>query len=265
MFHRLSLKQIGLFVLVIGLVYLLSPLLVQRPIKSKIGAVIFNCDGILVDNEHTHFLAWQKVLAHHNIPFTFNEYMHLTGSNPQEFISHISSTRKINLPKEEMIHEKNQIYRILLEHGIPHNHSGITLARILENNRNQFNIKLALASPSSREEILLYLKSTGLENMFDVIVSGKDDLAHITDPREHDTLKPYIYQRVSELLQIPPQNCLVIEESARGIDSAIAAGMTVIGVPNQFTRQQDFSKAHEIYSNILQFDFKHYFGKLPDL
>jgi len=78
---------------------------------------------------------------------------------------------------------------------------------------------------------------------FDAILSGKDDLTHIQDPEGTNKPKPYIYQLAADRLAVKPQECLVFEDTSAGVISAADAGMDVIAVPNEFTKEHDFSRA----------------------
>ena len=51
-------------------------------------------------------------------------------------------------------------------------------------------------------------------------------------------------------MSIKPEDCLVIEDSAIGVNSAFNAKMKCIAVPNRFTYSQDFSKARHVVDNL---------------
>jgi beta-phosphoglucomutase-like phosphatase (HAD superfamily) len=57
------------------------------------------------------------------------------------------------------------------------------------------------------------------------------------------TPKPYIYQLAAQNLGIDPRECIVFEDSNAGVEAAFTAGIDVIAVPNEFTKNQDFSHA----------------------
>lgn len=68
-----------------------------------------------------------------------------------------------------------------------------------------------------------------LINAFDFVAS-RDDV-------EHGKPDPEIYLLVSDVLQVPPEQCLVIEDSPSGVKAAKAAGMWCIAVTTPFTRE----------------------------
>ena len=91
---------------------------------------------------------------------------------------------------------------------------------------------MGLASASPKDEILLNLQQHQIEHLFDVIISGKDDLSEYNDPEGVNKPKPYIYLHAAKLLDISPQQCVVIEDSRSGVTAGVDAGCFVIAVPN---------------------------------
>jgi beta-phosphoglucomutase len=112
---------------------------------------------------------------------------------------------------------------------------------------------LALASSAPKEEILVNLKQMGLENAFDLIISGSDDLREYVDAEGTNKPKPYIYIESAKRLGISPACCLVFEDTKAGVDAAARAGMVAVAVPNQFTLTHDFSNAHQVISSYEEF------------
>lgn len=87
------------------------------------------------------------------------------------------------------------------------------------------------------------MKHLGIEDLFDVILSGHDDLIDYSDPEGVNKPKPYIYLHAAKLLNVSPTECVVIEDSMTGIISSKTAGCITIAIPNRFTEMQDLSAA----------------------
>ncbi len=87
-----------------------------------------------------------------------------------------------------------------------------------------------------REEAMRNLRSLSIDHYFRVIVTF-DEVGEKRKP------EPDIYLKVSEILKVPRENCLVIEDSENGVKAARAAGMHVVAVPHTFTRSHDFNGA----------------------
>ena len=95
---------------------------------------------------------------------------------------------------------------------------------------------------------MINLQQIGLDNAFDLVISGSDDLEDYIDEKGKNKPKPYIYIEAAKRLNILPELCLVFEDTAAGVDAAADAGMTVIAAANQFTINQDFTKASAVLS-----------------
>ncbi len=85
----------------------------------------------------------------------------------------------------------------------------------------------ALATNSYREEALNVLKALDLLRSLDLILTRED----VERPKPD----PEIYLLAAERLEVPPEECLVLEDSPNGVRAGVAAGMNVIAVATPFT------------------------------
>ena len=81
-----------------------------------------------------------------------------------------------------------------------------------------------------------------LDTLFDAIITGDD----VTHQKPH----PEAYQKAAQLLNLEPRQCLVIEDSTSGIQSASAAGCFCIGFRQPYSQSMDFSKADAVISSL---------------
>lgn len=213
-----------------------------------VKAVIFDCDGILVDTEYLKFLAWKEALESQEIAFSIEEYMPLIGHSSKNILQGIKQAKKIEI-SDEIIGLKNACYKALQKQGVPPIQAMIDFARYLAVNKERLGLSLGLASSAPKDEILINLRQIGLEDAFDLVISGVDDLGDYVDAEGKNKPKPYIYIEASKRLHIPPEFCLVFEDTAAGVNAAADAGMRSIAVPNQFTFNHDFSKALRVFSS----------------
>ncbi|MBI4301384.1 MAG: HAD-IA family hydrolase, partial [Chloroflexi bacterium] len=102
---------------------------------------------------------------------------------------------------------------------------------------------LALAT-SSTSSVDLVIDGLGLRNIFDVIVSGHDVVRPKPDPE--------IFVLTAQKLGVSPAECLVLEDSAAGVEAAQKAGMRCIAIPSEATKGQDFSQADLIIESLAQ-------------
>jgi beta-phosphoglucomutase len=231
---------------------------ISTPYGNQIEAVIFDCDGVLVDTEYLKFLAWREALGSENIAFTIEEYMPLVGHSSKNILFMLKKLKNIEIP-EEVIGLKDARYRILQKQGVPPIKEMIAFANYFAEEKTSLGIKLGLASSAPTEEILQNLEQIGLEHAFDLIISGSDDLGRYVDDEGKNKPKPYIYMEAAKRLEVTPSKCLVFEDTSAGIEAAAAAGMIAVAVPNQFTTDQDFSKAKEVIKTYQELPLKQIF------
>jgi len=220
--------------------------------QAKIRAVIFDCDGVLVDTEYLKLLSWQHVLKKHNIDFSLQDYVPLVGYSGNYILGKISEKYAITFPSSvctEICVERNVYYKTLQNKGVPVIQAAVDFAKALALQKQLLGIKIGLASSAERHEVMENLKQAGLSDVFDVIVSGKDDLAEYHDVTGTNKPKPYVYQKTAKLLGLEPSECLVFEDTQAGIVAGADAGMFVIAVPNDYTKTQDFSRARLVIAS----------------
>ena len=222
------------------------------PSHTGFQAIIFDCDGVLADTEYLHFLAWKEALETEEIPFSIEEYIPLVGHSSKNVLRMIREAKNVDIP-QTIIKVKTGKYRLLQKQGVPPIQEMVSFVLHLFESKQQSGIRLALASSAPKEEILANLRQIGLENAFEFIISGSDDLDAYTDIEGTNKPKPYIYIELAKRLGISPEFCLVFEDTKAGVDAAASAGMVAVAVPNRFTLTHDFSNAHRIISSYEEF------------
>lgn len=237
---------------------------ISTPFASEVKAVIFDCDGVLVDAEYLKFLAWKQALDNVGIELSLEEYKIVAGHSSRKIYEMLQEMKNLKIPKE-VIQLRRLKYQELQAQGVPPINETIEFARHLAQNKSFLGIKLGLASSAPTNEMLLNLKHIGLEHEFDLIISGSDDLESYTDSDGKNKPKPYIYLEASKRLDIPPEHCLVFEDTEAGIEAATTAGMIAVAIPNWMTKEQNFSKAKKVINSISEspVDISHGLETIP--
>lgn len=218
---------------------------VSTPFGDGIEAIIFDCDGVLVDTEYLKFIAWKEALACQEIVLELEEYQKVAGHCSQNVLPMLTAMKGVPI-HEEVIALKKERYTALQKQGVAPISEMVAFANYLVQEKERFGIKLGLASSACREEIFHNLEQIGLLEAFDLIISGKDDLKNYTDAEGTNKPKPYIYMEAAKRLGVTAENCLVFEDTQAGVEAASEAGMIVLAVPNRITCNQDFSRAQHI-------------------
>jgi len=102
--------------------------------------------------------------------------------------------------------------------------------------------KIALCSGGPRDEVLLKLEKAELIQYFPVIVTGTDV--------ERSKPFPDIYLRAKELIGLPAEECLAVEDTQYGLQAAKDAGLNCVAIPNEYSERQDFSRADMVVPSL---------------
>lgn len=201
-----------------------------------IEAVIFDMNGVIVDDEPVHELAFKEVCKKYGIILTSKDYSNLClGRTDKECFLNIieeSNVKDVNVNRfvNNLVNLKSRKYLELIQKHIKAFPHAIQLIKQLKH-----NFRLALTSSSSRDEISMILTHFKINGFFEIIVSAQD----VTNGKPN----PEPYLLTAKKLEVKPKNCLVIEDSKNGVESAKSAGMYCIGIHNPLI-SQDLSKAN---------------------
>ena len=138
---------------------------------------------------------------------------------------------------------QDQVLRLLAESAGPS-----PGASALLDDLKKRGYKLGLASSSARDIVWGTLRILGFDDRFDVVVSG--DLVASSNP------DPEIFLLAAERLGVDPKNCVVVEDSPRGIEGAKRAGMMVVAVRTDLAPLSEIALAYHIISTLA--DFPHH-------
>lgn len=189
---------------------------------TRPAAVVFDCDGVLVDSEPHSVAAWVDVLGRLKHPAGERQIAACTGFGfepTHDFLNEIAP-----LPP------KAKVWPMLLAAlgrsfggGLRVFPDGIALLRACD----EAEIPVAVASASPRARLDLTLRAAGLDRRFRVSVSG-DDIAR-------GKPAPDCYLAAAKRLGVDPVDCIAIEDSDTGAEAAIASGMRTIAVVREMS------------------------------
>lgn len=209
-------------------------------------AVIFDLNGTLVDTEVAFFHAYKDVLSKYNIPFaleTFTSHWSTKGKKLREFLIDIKREDLLSQEKE-ILSEKDQIFQSTLEAR------AILMpgAKELLERLQKENIKLGLDSSSTKENIDKILNIFKMEGFFNAVTSGDmalDEVKYGEKKKKASRLKA-----LADMLGYQYPQCVTIGDAQKDLQGAKEAGMKVVAVPNQYTKDNDFSLADKVIKNL---------------
>ena len=176
--------------------------------------VIFDLDGVLINSEPLHCRAFQAVLRSYGVTLAEHDYYtsYIVYSD-REVLERLLPQREV---LEAAVAAKEQRYWELVEAGVPPFRDGLALLA------KTFGWRVALATGSIRREAEAALRSLGIRDRFEVVVTREDCRQGKPDP------EPYL--RAAEGLGLAPRRCVVIEDTPGGVQAAKSAGMIAVAV-----------------------------------
>lgn len=186
-----------------------------------IKAVIFDLDGVIVSTDNCHYKAWKALADREGIPFNKEDNNRLRGVSRMESLNII--LEKTNKPysneeKQEMATYKNARYvsyiKTLSEKDLLLN-TIETIERL-----RAMGIKTAVGSSSKNAPAIL--DQLGITALFDAVADGNGI--------KHSKPAPDVFLLASQILNIKPEDCLVVEDAEAGVEAALNAGMLCLGI-----------------------------------
>lgn len=186
-------------------------------------AVIFDCDGVLIDSEPLALRGLQEALREIGVNEPMASLSRFCGRSHVETVNLLETESGKRLSVHELVNRIEECYRDLASSEGVHPCNGV---QSLLTSLSERNIPFTLASSGSRAKVQFSLRASGLESAFPRFVCA-DDVCRAKPA-------PDLYLSAAALLGLPPQECLAIEDAPSGVQAAGNAGMRVIGVTTSF-------------------------------
>lgn len=202
-----------------------------------IHAILFDFNGVIIDDEPLQLQAYQEALKPEGIALTERDYYESLGMDEVTFV--ISAFERAGKELSDaaltrVLKRKSELHRRMLENDLPFFPGVVDFIKACAR-----RYTLGIVSMSRRREIEEILARAELDRLFPVIVSA--DEVQVCKPH------PECFNRAFMLLnkaryaagesQLSPAECLAIEDSPPGIRAARAAGMHTLGVANTVPAQ----------------------------
>jgi len=210
-------------------------------------AVIFDLDGVLADSE----LWWNRIdaqlLAEYGAKYHGECHKEVLGVSYRLAIEFFKKTFNISAPTEKMMKRRGEIATEFFAKKVglfPGTKEVLQELRRMKL-RPERPVRLGLATSSVSESARPFLDRHQLTGFFEVVVTG--------DEVEHGKPAPDIYLRVADTLDVPGDQCLVVEDSLSGIAAARAAKMRVVAIPDRrFVDPGEYEKNADYVLNSLK-------------
>jgi len=186
---------------------------------SAARAVLWDMDGTLIDSEELHWIAWRTTTANEGVTITREQFLASFGQRNDSIIPQWLGAAATPERIEKIANAKEELYRHLIRRDGVSPLPGVAtwLHRLHRDGWLQ-----VIASAAPRANIDAVLEALSATHIFQGIVSAEDVRRGKPDPE--------VYLTAASKVGASPQNCIVVEDAAAGIEGARRAGMRSIGV-----------------------------------
>ena len=212
-----------------------------------VDALIFDFDGVIVDSEPAHLMAFQRVLASAGLELTRKEYYEeYLGCDDHDCLLELSRSKGSPLSEErisELVAAKTTMIQEIFADSVKPLPGALELIRASA----EAGMPLAICSGALEKEIELACRALGVLEMFSAIVAA--------DHVDRSKPDPEAYGLAAERLSgafgrtIRPEKCVAVEDSPAGIASAKANHMKVLAVTTSY-KAPSLQDADEIVPSL---------------
>jgi HAD superfamily hydrolase (TIGR01509 family) len=183
---------------------------------TRPAAVLFDCDGVIVDSEGPSFKLFLEELAAHGLQLTLEEFEADFVGGTVEVVAGKARAAGARLPEGWVGHFYGRMYAMLAD-GVP---LVAGVADVLDR-LDREGIPYAVGSNGSLDKMQITLGQHGLMHRFKAVLSGQA----IGKPKP----APDVYLMAAAACGARPGDCMVIEDSPSGARAALAAGIPCLG------------------------------------
>ncbi|MBQ1351339.1 MAG: HAD family phosphatase [Oscillospiraceae bacterium] len=186
-----------------------------------IKGVLFDMDGVMFDTEQLGLDVWDHLGKLHGFEMPRSLWLSVLGLRSEEIAQVIQKNLGPSFPFLEYWEELKQFIdqQIALQ-GTPKKPGLVPLLEYLKANGYRFTV----ATSTLRSRVENYMEKAGVRSYFGEIVCG--------DMVERSKPAPDIYLKAARTIGLPPDACIALEDSPRGILSAYAAGVHPVFIPD---------------------------------
>jgi len=199
--------------------------------------ILFDSDGILVDTEQYYFKASVEILAEIGLEHTFEDFREVSLIQGKGVWSAFPNRLTDELEIHGLRTKRDILYHSMIQSepiSIPN------VAHVIDELQSKY--KMAIVTSALKNDFLAIHHRTGFLDRFEFY------LANGEYPRGKPNPDPYL----TALAKFggAPEEAVVIEDSFRGVQAGVSAGITTIAIPTEMTKGSDFSIADHVLDSI---------------
>jgi beta-phosphoglucomutase family hydrolase len=213
----------------------------------SLEAVIFDFDGVILDTSDQLFLGYKRVFDRFDVEYTERHFNEVYGLKTKEHFRKILLDNGMDLSDNELkrlVEERDIYYREICSESLEPLPGIKELLEELEQN----NIKIGLATSTSRGNIEFFLPKLGIYDHFNHILAGTE----VTKGKPN----PEIYLKTCAKLGAIPEKCVGIEDTEIGVAALKNANMKSIAVKLTNRKEYDFNNADLVVETLEDINFE---------
>lgn len=189
--------------------------------------LIFDMDGVIVDNNDYHFQSWQQLAAEYDLNIDRAYYREKMNGRTLSELMRVVFKDKIDPQQARSIGlKKEAIYRDLY---LPFRQPTPGLVALLEAAK-EAGIPMVVGTSAPAENVTFTLDGLDLRKYFQGVVDE-----HMVTNGKPD---PEVYLKCADMINIDPANCIVFEDALAGITAGQKAGASVVALATSHTREE---------------------------
>jgi HAD superfamily hydrolase (TIGR01509 family) len=190
--------------------------------------VIFDMNGVLVQDEPLHEAAFRDVLEPWGIAVSHSDFRELYLGRPDEEGVILASLRSgMHLPVEEVVRAKRERYwQLVRASGAPGTEESVPLVNALR----AAGLRLALATASPQDEAAAWLEALGLPEAFELVLHRDNS----PEPKP----SPSVYATILRRWRAAPADCAVLDDHPENVAIAQMLGLRTVAVATTFAPDQ---------------------------
>ncbi|MBU3821560.1 HAD-IA family hydrolase [Flavobacteriaceae bacterium XHP0103] len=196
-------------------------------------AVIFDMDGVIIESEPLHHIAYHKMFDDLNIKVSDALYESFTGKATLKICEQLCEAFNLKESPEFLVETKRKHFNYLFDNDKTFDLMEGVLDLIKDYHNN--GLTLVLGSSASMPNIERIFKRFDLNKYFKAKFSGAD----LKESKPH----PEIFIKAAEATGYSRNECMVIEDATNGVLAAKSAGIFCVAFDSPNSKNQDYSKA----------------------
>ena len=201
------------------------------------AALLWDNDGVLVDTEALYFNATRAVLAGADVTLTRADFADISLRRGESCFVLAAQRGASDDQLHRMRLERDRRYLELIGAGVaPIDGVRETLSAV------HGSAPMAIVTSSELQHFNAIHATSSLLEFFDLILTAEDYARSKPHP------EPYL--TAAERLGVEPRDCVVIEDTERGVTAAVGAGMDCVAIPNDLSSTGDFAAAWRVIETI---------------